>query len=551
MNATLPDAWTDLVAMIQPGGLTNVTGSLAAFADAVGAEVAWIVLEGEVIAEAGRIGLADADLLVTIAASDSSDAVLADEVHRVVRGTLSSGTGIAVFARADGQFAPEQIRAIGAFGHLLGLAAASISPRQESVSSTVLDSVYAASDALTGLLTRDGLRSTATGADSVDASVIVLGVDGLRVVNDTLGHAAGDLVLQAVAARVQTSIRDADVAARVGGDVFAVYCPGLGPDLAAEIAGRIQNTIGQPIPIGESDLRVTASVGVAASDSEGFDKLIAHADTAMRAAKQGGREQLSFFDEDLRSTTELRRSMAHDLQDAIANNHLATVLEPIFSLPDLAVMGREASIRWQHPTRGLLDAAEFMSLAQDIGRIADLERAVVMFALNEYLNDETAPPTSVNLSAISVVSGEQIPWIIEELQASTQNPQNLIVEIPEEALLIAPRETRRQLDLLQTNGIGVVLDNFGSSNGSLRSLHAFPFDGVKLHPDLIDGAAGVTASSLFKAVYAAGDSLGFEVIHTALDTPELLDRVTGINAALGRASFYGQGDTLSARFATV
>ncbi|NNC79720.1 MAG: EAL domain-containing protein [Acidimicrobiales bacterium] len=549
MNNTLPDAWTDLVAMIQPGGLTTVTGPLAAFSDAVGAEVAWLVVDNEVTAEAGRIGIADSELLISIAHSDANDVVLANEVHRVVRGKLTTGNGTVVFARADGDFTPEQIRAIGACGHLFGLALASHERRGEQKSS-VLDTVYASSDALTGLLTRDGLRSSVREDEPHGAAVIVLGVDGLRVVNDTLGHAAGDLVLQSVAARIQTSIRDADVAARVGGDIFAIYCPGLGPDLAAEIAGRVQTAISQPIPISESDLRVTVSVGVAASHSEGFDKLAGHADTAMRAAKQAGRQKLAFFDEDLRTTTELRRSMAHDLQDAIANNHLATVLEAIYSLPDLSVMGREASIRWQHPTRGLLDAEEFVGLAQDIGRIADLERAVVMFALNEYLNDSEAPPTSINLSAKSVVAGEQIPWIIEELQESSQSPERLIVEIPEDALLIAPTEARRQLDLLRENGVGVVLDNFGSSNGSLRSLHAFPFDGVKLHPSLIDGAAGRTASSLVQAVYAAGESLGFEVIHTGLDTPELLDRVTGINAALGRGSFYGQGDTLSVRFAS-
>lgn len=535
--------WADLLTMIKPRGATDLPALLAAVADRMSAAVA-VVTEHSVVSEYGCPPGGN-EALIDAATSDSGYVSIGgDESYHVARGLLPFNNAILLAGRIHHTFSSEEERAIATIAHVLDLGMATTERRLSRTSAT-LDEVFGASDTLTGLLTRDSFKDFVELSmyENVGSnSVLVIGLDGFKIANDTLGYATGDVVLQTVASRIQTSIRDGDVAARIGGDIFAIYSPGIGPDLAAEVARRVQNSISQRIPVGESDLIITASVGVVSSDSsEPADHLIANADTAMRSAKSHGQGHIDFYDEDLRLTVQRRRSLASELQDAIAENQLATMLEPIVSTIDMSIVGHEARVRWQHPTRGLLEAEQFMSLAADIGRVADVERAVFTFAMQEHFRDPNLPPTSVNLSPGSLIDARHIGWMVDQLSLMNISGSSLIVEVSEIAMNANPTEARENLAKLRAVGVGVVLDNFGTSASSIRSFHDFDFDGVKLHPALLSGVGDRQTESLLRAIYTSADVLGFDVIHIGVDTIAQFDSVRRFGEVVGRSTIFAQG----------
>jgi EAL domain-containing protein (putative c-di-GMP-specific phosphodiesterase class I) len=286
-------------------------------------------------------------------------------------------------------------------------------------------------------------------------------------------------------------------------------------------------------------------LGIAAADATASsDGPVADADTAMRAAKTTGPGRIEFYSDHLRSKVHARRSMAIDLQNGIAGNDLVTTLDPILALPELAVVGMEARVRWQHPTEGLKEPEEFMPLAADIGRAADVERAVFSYAIGEHFADPDLAPTSIVLSAPSILDRRQIEWMTEQLTLMNVDGQKVIVAISEEALQSNPAVARDNLDILRRRGVGIVLDNYGAGPTSLWTLHAFPFDGVKVAPAISIASNALTSESMLAAVYGAADRSGFEVIHGGINTDQQLEEVRRICELLGRPSVFAQGFVL-------
>lgn len=500
----------------------------------------------DVLGESGINSTQERDFLFEAASSTDAAAEIPGRgfVH-LLRAPLRRSGGVLVAACSETPSLMDQGH-VQAIATLLDLGlTTSTSPRRGVA---VIDSV-GGTDSLTGLLTRDAFTQTI--AAHVEAgnggSVIVFGLDGFRIANDTLGHATGDLVLQAVGRRVADTIRDGDVAARLGGDVFAVLCNGLPIDAAADVSGRLQTAISQPVAVGESDLSLTASFGIGGLDAGASgDGALADADTAMRSAKAAGPGRIDFYNDALRATVHARRMMAIDLQNGIAGNELVTTLDPILALPELAVVGMEARVRWHHPTEGLREPEEFMPLAEDIGRAADVERAVFSYAVGEHFADASLPPTSIVLSASSILDRRQVEWMVEQLTLMSIDGQKFIVAVSEAALAVNPDVARANLEVLRRRGVGILLNNFGLGDTSLWTLHSFPFDGVKVAAQVTAGSNAMQSEAMLAAVYAAADRSEFEVIHGGINTAPQLEELQRLSQALDRTVVYAQGFVLGA-----
>lgn len=542
LGSLVQKGWASVLQQIRPFGDTDFTAVLVAVGNMVGAEAGWIVSEGELVAVVGSVEDVDPLLLRTLAEAKSDSAVIADlgSMH-FVRGSLPTTSGHVAFGSARQNFDQGTIDIVAAIGNVIDLALAAKNRRNSP--STAIQQVSGQTDKLTGALLRDDFRALLDAeieSEVHSATVIVLGVDGTSIVNDTLGYATGDQLLQTVASRLLTTVRSCDVVARLSGDVFGIYCPGIGSDLAEDVANRIQRTIGAAIDIDDGTMTVTISAGIASlTASDSAAELLSNADLALQAAKSRGSGAAEQFDDDLAEQVSKRRHLATEFQTALDANQLTTALEPIIGMPDGKVVGLEARVRWLHPTRGLIDRDEFMGMAETIGRVADVERAIIHLAARNWDGQETGVRTSVNLSGSSLRDERQIEWLLERIPKQGAH-NDLIVEVSEEAMRLGGSMAVDHLETLRDCGVGITLDDFGTDLASLRTLHMFAFDGVKLHQDLVTSDQ-IQSQSIVKAVYAVGEVLGFDVIHTGIDSERDLLTLTRLDRTLQLGGFYAQG----------
>ena len=404
-----------------------------------------------------------------------------------------------------------------------------------------------AKDRLTDTIDRDGLMDFLDiefAGGPTDATIIMLGLDGMATVNATLGHPVGDLVLGEVANRLRETLRASDTVSRIGGDVFAVYSPDMGLDTATHLARRLQAAIRIPIRVDQNELRVSAGVGVASRDrGEKAAEVVSHGDAALRASKTLGPDELSVYDGEIRMKAEDRKDLAIELIDALADNQLTTGMIPIVHLPVGSVVAIEAHVIWNHPVRGAINESEFMELAEMIGRVADVERAVLEFAL---LGDPSqgGVRTGMNLSATTLRDTRAIGWIVDRI---AESPNKVMFEVQEEAVSAGGRIVAQHLALLRRAGVSLVLDDFGKSAGSLRTLHTIPFDGVKLHSSILDPTDMTRSTSIVKSVYASSQVLGFDVVHSGVDTDADLRLLLQLDAELPGNGFFAQGLAVQSR----
>jgi len=520
---TTSGGWAELLTQIKPFGESDFDAVLSAAAAHVGFDGARLRLGRRTIASCGEAGELSPTQL--------------DLPHSQHLLMVQHGAHFAKFDELE------------ALASVLDLALTS-PDRRSSGSLTPLMSPAGSRDRLTDTIGRDGFidhLEMEFAAGPAQASIITLGIDSLGVVNDTLGHGAGNRVILATADRLRDTLRSVDIVSRLGGDVFAVYCPNMGIEIASKLAVRLQDAIAQPIDVDGNTLRVTASVGISVRGrGERAETTLEHADTALGAAKRTGPGDVAIFDGVIRSKAEDRRELAGQLVDALDENQLATAIEPIVHLPNGAVVGVEAHVLWNHPTRGEIDRAQFMDLAELIGRVDDVERAVIDFALQQNSKRERKIRTGVNLSTSTLRDPAAIGWVVDRL---SQDPSHkVLIEISESAVTAAESVVVSHLTALREAGAAIVLDDFGSSFASLRALHAFAFDGVKLHTALLTEGTNKRASSIIKAVYASAAATGFDVIHTAVDSDDDLRMLMALSAAMhGDKGFYAQGAAVRTR----
>jgi diguanylate cyclase (GGDEF)-like protein/PAS domain S-box-containing protein len=385
-------------------------------------------------------------------------------------------------------------------------------------------------DHLTGLPNRslllDRLSQAVARLGRADTrlGVLFFDLDHFKVINDSLGHDAGDRVLQAVAARVAGVLRPTDTLARLGGDEFVVVCEALeGPDDASAVADRIARALAPPIDEGEDELIVGASIGVVVTGDDHADPagLIRDADAAMYRAKEQGRGRAELFDEGMRVRVVGRLRKERALRRALQRDELRVHYQPVVSLPDLGVTGVEALVRWEHPERGLLAPAEFVPLAEETGLILELGDWVLAEACRQaaawtgVLGEDRTLEVAVNLSTKQLSQADLAKRVAALLERYGLPPAQvaLCLEITESLMLEDPMVTGGLLGDLARLGVRLAIDDFGTGYSSLAYLRRFPVHTLKVDRSFVSGL-GLDADSraVVAAIVELAHALGLEVV---------------------------------------
>jgi diguanylate cyclase (GGDEF)-like protein/PAS domain S-box-containing protein len=392
-------------------------------------------------------------------------------------------------------------------------------------------------DSLTGLPNRlsfvDALGESLAKA-SVSGSpvgILFLDLDHFKLINDSLGHHAGDALLRAVAPRLRSHLRPGDVVARFGGDEFGILIDRLADEgEALAIADRVASAFAQPFSLDGVDHFVSASIGVAVARASeertvNAELLIRDADAAMYRAKEGGRARCVLFDAEMRAGAMRRLEVERELRHAVERDELALHYQPVVNLRSGETTGLEALVRWRHPERGMLDPAEFVSIAEDSGLIEPIGRWVQERACRQALEWHQLRPdarpldVAVNLSARQV-SHRDLPEVVEEVIARTGlDPIHLRLEITEGVLVEESATAISSLQRLNELGVRLVLDDFGTGYSSLAYLNRFPFHALKIDRSFVE-ALGIEqeATAIVEAIIGMARALSLEVIAEGVES---------------------------------
>jgi len=389
-------------------------------------------------------------------------------------------------------------------------------------------------DALTDLPNRslfwDRLTQEIRSAERHGHSFAVLAcdLDRFKVVNDTLGHPAGDMLLQTTAARMKREIRDGDTVARLGGDEFAVILCCLNyPDEAGDIAERLIEVVGQPIDIDGHPISIGLSIGIASRARCGADAetLFKNADTALYGAKAAGRNTHRFYDAGLDTLTATRNSLELDLREAARRGGFVLHYQPVMNLATGETSGFEALMRWQHPTRGAIPPADFISLAEETGLIV----ALGDWALHEACREAAKWPgklrIAVNVSAVQFQRPGLEQSVLQALAASGIAAHRLELEITESVLLDNAEAITACLERLRALGVRIALDDFGTGYSSLSYLRRFPFDKIKIDRSFIREIDDPDTAAIVRAVVGLGARFGTAITAEGVETEDQLKRV--------------------------
>jgi len=404
-------------------------------------------------------------------------------------------------------------------------------------------------DPLTGLVNRTALLDEITRALRAAArsgrstAVLMIDLDHFKYVNDSLGHAVGDELLQAAARRLQEVVRGGDLVARPGGDEFVIVMRDLDDHAdAVRAARRLVTAFRDPISAHDTELYTTASIGIAvASDESEADDLVREADTAMYVAKAEGRDRVSMFNEELRAAVTSRLSLEGNLRPALERDELAVWYQPEVGLASGSVIAVEGLLRWHHPDGRLRTAAEFIDIAEETGLILDIGDWVLQEACSQAARWAAIRPgrpisIRVNLSALQLAEAGLLDAVDAALDASGLDPGLLCLEITETALLRETSTVRENLDGVRERGIAIAVDDFGTGYASLAYLRKYPVDVLKIDRSFItDLTTDDYDERLVAGIVALAHRLGMSVTAEGVerDTQADLLRELGCESAQG------------------
>jgi diguanylate cyclase (GGDEF)-like protein/PAS domain S-box-containing protein len=342
-------------------------------------------------------------------------------------------------------------------------------------------------DALTGLRNRSWILDMlevelkVAAQRGANIGVLFIDLDNFKVINDSLGHAAGDEVLNAVAARIETVLGDRDHAARFGGDEFVVLVTDVdGPEDAERVADRLGRVIAQQIDVQNHPVIPTASIGIAVSKPGATGgSLLRDADAALFSAKDSGRSRWQFFDDDMHAQAMARMSLEGQIRHGLASDEFLVHFQPVVHLSTSEVHGYEALVRWQHPQRGLLTAGDFVPVAEASGLIVPLGDHVLRSVVSLLRSTSDLPgPISINVSAMQLTTPGWLDTFLAAIDGV--DPRLLIIEITETAMLSMVESTITDLGRLRELGVGIHVDDFGTGFSSISILRDLPVTGLKL-----------------------------------------------------------------------
>jgi diguanylate cyclase (GGDEF)-like protein/PAS domain S-box-containing protein len=391
---------------------------------------------------------------------------------------------------------------------------------------------------------RHALRRASRRKDYLFA-VLFLDIDRFKLINDSLGHMAGDRLLVLIARRLELALRPGDSVARLGGDEFTVLLDDI-RDVsdATRVADRIQRELMSPFQIGGQELGTSASIGIALS-ATGYERpedILRDADTAMYRAKAQGKARHAMFDTEMHACAVALLKTEADLRHAIERGELRVFYQPIVSLDSGRISGVEALARWIHPERGLVPPSEFIPVAEETGLIGPIGRWVLREACRAVRSwsaggaGDDGPVLSVNLSSRQLAQPDLVAQIRQTLAEADLDPRRLRLEITESAILEQIESAAATLLELRAIGVGLSIDDFGTGYSSLSYLQKFPFDTLKIDRSFVEvmGEDG-ERSEIARTIVTIGHNLGKAVIAEGVESPAQLAllRELGCEAAQG------------------
>ena len=410
-------------------------------------------------------------------------------------------------------------------------------------------------DPVTGLANRalfaDRVRHALGGSlrDGRALGLLFIDLDDFKTINDSLGHAAGDHVLKAVAARLQGIVRPNDTVARFGGDEFAVLLEETdGLQGAAYTAERVLGELEQAVPVDGKEVYAQASIGICAVDGTGAtvdaEELLRNADVAMYMAKRDGKGRYRVFEPAMHEQVLARLELRSELQRATETGQLAIHYQPVVQLRRSGIYGVEALMRWLHPTRGMIPPSDFIPLAEETGLIVSMGRWLLREACREaaelHASFPELPPVrmSVNLSVKQLQSETIVEDVRAALVESGLAAENLVLEITESVMMADAGLAVQRLTELKALGLRLAMDDFGTGYSSLSYLSRFPVDILKMDRSFLQ--AGEAESGLAAAIVGLGETLQLDVVAEGIERPEQMQSLQRLGCELGQGWLFAR-----------
>jgi diguanylate cyclase (GGDEF)-like protein/PAS domain S-box-containing protein len=376
-------------------------------------------------------------------------------------------------------------------------------------------------------------------------AVLFIDLDDFKTINDSLGHAAGDELLRAVASRLVGCVRAEDTAARLGGDEFAILLEGASAGAAGDTAARVHAALREPVPVVGLQLAVSASIGIAVASAEivGADELLRNADVAMYQAKARGKGASVFFETSMHTSAVRRLELRGALERAIARHEFIVHYQPIVELKSRRMVACEALIRWTGPDGRTVGPDEFIPLAEETGLIVPMGAWVLGEACRQLAAwQESAPPgfrVSVNVSARQVREPTIVDLLADLIAETGIDPSGLVLEVTESALLDEGEATADTIRRLKALGPRIALDDFGTGYSSLNHLRRYPIDVLKIDRSFVQQLGeSRDESALVRSVVRLGQTLHLEVVAEGVETEEQLERLVTLGARLGQGYLF-------------
>ena len=390
-------------------------------------------------------------------------------------------------------------------------------------------------DPLTGLPNRSLLMNRmehaielARRTDDHSVTLLFIDLDRFKLVNDSLGHAAGDEMLRVVTRRIGCCVRPGDTLARLGGDEFVLLLPNAMPDVALErLTQRVAQVVAEPIRVADREVSVTCSLGYSVYPEDGQDAvtLLKRADAAMYGAKEAGGNRVRRYTPDLRLHPDERLELETQLKQALQRNEFVLHYQPQIEIASGRIIGVEALVRWQHPLRGLLPPMQFIPLAEESGLIEPLGEWVLRTACAQAAawQRDGLPPLrmGINISARQFLDPALESMVAQALAEHGLAPDQLEIEITESLSMKNPEETIRILTSFKALGIGIAIDDFGTGYSNLAYLRRFPLHRIKLDRTFVSELGAASCShAIVEAIVAMAHKLGLEVVAEGVESAE-------------------------------
>jgi diguanylate cyclase (GGDEF)-like protein len=411
----------------------------------------------------------------------------------------------------------------------------------------------ASHDPLTGMANRLLFSSRveqALAQTGQHVGVLFIDIDDFKTVNDSLGHAAGDELLRAIADRIGECLRPGDVAARLGGDEFAVLLIGIEePATAVRIAERVIEALREPFIIANEEVLTHASIGIAATavDTK-FDgqELLQNADLALYTAKSAGKSRWELFEPAMYAAVQHRHRLKADLYHAVESVEFELVYQPIVRVSTCSIVAAEALLRWRHPTRGTVLPDDFISLVEETGLITQVGAWVLRSACEEardwpVIDPANPPSVSVNVAVRQLREPDFVDSVRSVLHDTGLDARRLILEVTEADIIDDTDPIIECLNALRALGVRIALDDFGTGHSSLSRLRDFPVDVLKIDRSFTASLCGPMQSIGFAhSVFSFGVGLGLSVIAEGVETEECLHELQDLGCELAQGFLFGQ-----------